>query len=174
MFLTVTKSTIYTILCYSSMSKVYTIESIQKMPISMQEAWDFFSNPSNLASITPANLGFNIISKYHGDKMYAGQIIEYTVSPVLGIPLYWMTEITHVQEGKYFIDEQRFGPYQLWHHQHHFEEIPGGVLMRDVVHYKIPLGWLGDLAHFLFVKKQLKGIFAFRYQVIEDKWGTYK
>jgi ligand-binding SRPBCC domain-containing protein len=106
--------------------------------------------------------------------MYAGQIIEYTVSPVLGIPLYWMTEITHVQEGRHFIDEQRFGPYQLWHHQHHFEAIPGGVLMRDIVHYKIPLGWLGDLAHFLFVKKQLQGIFSFRYQVIEDKWGTYK
>lgn len=156
------------------MSKVFTIETIQKIPISIEEAWEFFSNPSNLASITPANLGFNIISKHHGEKMYPGQIIEYKVSPVLSIPLYWMTEITQVKEGVYFVDEQRFGPYQLWHHQHHFQAIESGVQMRDLVHYKIPLGWIGDLAHSLFVKKQLEHIFSFRFQVIERKWGTYK
>lgn len=156
------------------MSKVYTIDTFQKIPISIEEAWEFFSNPSNLTSITPTNLGFNIISKHHGEKMYPGQIIEYKVSPVLSIPLYWMTEITQVKEGAYFVDEQRFGPYQLWHHQHHFQAIEGGVQMRDLVHYKIPLGWIGDLAHSLFVKKQLEHIFSFRFQVIERKWGTYK
>lgn len=87
------------------MSKVYSLKKIQQLPITLSEAWDFFSNPANLANITPANIGFNIISKHHVEKMYAGQIIEYIVKPVLGIPLYWMTEITHVQNKKYFIDE---------------------------------------------------------------------
>jgi hypothetical protein len=104
--------------------------------------------------------------------MYAGQIIEYTVKPLLGIPLYWMTEITHVQEGAYFVDEQRFGPYIMWHHQHHFKEVTGGVMMTDIVHYKIPLGFLGDIAHWLFVKKQLQGIFDFRFKAVIDKWGN--
>ena len=111
------------------MSKVYTIKTVQKIPISLAEAWDFFSKPSNFAAITPDILGFNIISKYHGERMYPGQIIEYTVKPVLGIPLYWMTEITHVEDHKYFVDEQRYGPYSMWHHQHHFKEIEGGVAM---------------------------------------------
>jgi ligand-binding SRPBCC domain-containing protein len=111
------------------MSKVYTIHTEQFIPISLTEAWDFFSSPANLAKITPAKMGFNIISKFHGEKMYPGQIIEYTVKPLLNIPLYWMTEITHVQEGAYFVDEQRFGPYTMWHHQHHFKAVPGGVKM---------------------------------------------
>jgi ligand-binding SRPBCC domain-containing protein len=106
--------------------------------------------------------------------MYPGQIIEYTVKPILGIPLYWMTEITHVQEGAYFVDEQRFGPYTMWHHQHHFTAVPGGVKMEDIVHYKIPLGFLGDIAQVVLVKKQLQGIFDFRFQAVEQKWGTYK
>lgn len=99
--------------------------------------------------------------------MYPGQIIEYKVSPVLGIPIYWMTEITHVEAHQFFVDEQRFGPYRLWHHQHHFKEVEGGVEMVDIVHYKIPFGWLGDLANFLFVRKKLKTIFNYRYQAIE-------
>ncbi len=156
------------------MSKVYTLHTYQEMPISLTEAWDFFSSPANLAKITPSHMGFNIISKHHGEKMYPGQIIEYTVSPVLNIPMYWMTEITHVEEGKYFVDEQRFGPYSLWHHQHHFKTIPGGVAMEDIVHYKIPMGFLGDIANGLFIKKQLKDIFDFRVKAIEEKWGTYK
>ncbi len=160
--------------CYNSMSKVYTLHTYQEMPISLTEAWDFFSSPANLAKITPSHMGFNIISKHHGEKMYPGQIIEYTVSPVLNVPMYWMTEITHVEEGKYFVDEQRFGPYSLWHHQHHFKEIPGGVAMEDIVHYKIPLGFLGDIANSLFIKNQLKDIFDFRVKAIEEKWGTYK
>ncbi len=132
----------------------------------MQTAWDFFSSPANLPKMTPDNLGFKIISKYHGDKMYAGQIIEYIVKPILGIPLYWMTEITQVNEHKFFIDEQRFGPYSLWHHQHHFKEVANGVEMTDIVHYKIPFWFLGDIAYALFVKKMLKGIFDFRYKKV--------
>jgi ligand-binding SRPBCC domain-containing protein len=154
------------------MSKVYTLQTEQFIPISLAEAWDFFSSPANLAKITPEHMGFNIISKHHGEKMYAGQIIEYTVKPLMGIPLYWMTEITHVQDGTYFVDEQRFGPYIMWHHQHHFKEVSGGVVMTDIVHYKIPLGFLGDIANWLFVKKQLQGIFDFRFKAVIDKWGN--
>lgn len=153
------------------MSKVYTIKTVQLLKISMEEAWDFFSSPKNLQKITPPKLGFAIISKYHGDKMYPGQIIEYIVKPVLGIPLYWMTEITHVEEKKYFIDEQRFGPYSLWHHQHHFKQTPDGVEMTDIVHYKLPLGFLGDIAHSLFVRRQLNQIFNYRYKIAENLWG---
>ena len=121
------------------MSKVYSFKTVQQIPISLDEAWDFFSNPANLANITPDGMGFKTISKFHGDTMYAGQVIEYKVSPVLGIPLYWMTEITHVDDKKYFVDEQRYGPYNMWHHQHHFKTIDGGVEMTDIVHYKLPL-----------------------------------
>jgi len=103
--------------------------------------------------------------------MYAGQLIEYRVSPVLGIPMYWMTEITHVVEGKYFIDEQRFGPYALWHHQHHFRAVEGGVEMTDIVHYKIPLGPLGWIADRLFVRQKLEQIFDYRYRKVSEMFG---
>ncbi len=155
------------------MSKIYSIKTIQKIPISLDEAWDFFSRPDNLKDITPSKLGFEIISKHHGPKMYAGQVIEYTVKPILGIPLYWMTEITHVQDKQYFIDEQRFGPYCLWHHQHHFKEIDGGVEMTDIVHYKLPLWFLGDIAQVVMVKKQLKEIFDFRFVAVEGRFGKW-
>lgn len=147
---------------------VYAFQTMQVIPVTLQQAWDFFSSPANLAAITPANMGFQIKSKFHGSRMYSGQIIEYTVRPVLGIPMYWMTEITHVEEGRYFVDEQRYGPYSLWHHQHFFREVPGGVEMTDIVHYKIPLGWLGDFANWLFVRRQLKGIFDFRFQKVKE------
>jgi ligand-binding SRPBCC domain-containing protein len=153
------------------MSKVYSLKTIQTIPVSLTQAWDFFSSPANLQAITPSNMGFNIISKHHGDKMYAGQIIEYKVSPVLGIPIYWMTEITHVEDKKHFIDEQRFGPYSLWHHQHHFKEVPGGTEMTDIVHYKLPFWFLGDVAHSLFVKKQLQHIFDYRFKKVEEIFG---
>jgi ligand-binding SRPBCC domain-containing protein len=143
------------------------------MPISIDQAWEFFSSPKNLKEIIPTNLGFNIISKHHGEKMYAGQIIEYIVKPILGIPLYWMTEISQVADKQYFIDEQRFGPYSLWHHQHHFKEIEGGVEMTDIVHYKIPFSILGDLAYRLFVKKQVQKIFEFRFIATEKKLGIW-
>lgn len=156
------------------MSQVYSLKTVQQMPVSLDLAWEFFSNPANLKEITPSNLGFQIISKHHGDRMYAGQIIEYKVSPVLGIPLYWMTEITHVAHKQFFVDEQRFGPYTLWHHQHHFKEIPGGVEMTDIVHYKLPLWFLGDIAHGLFVKRQLQQIFNHRFAVVEQRFGAWK
>jgi ligand-binding SRPBCC domain-containing protein len=155
------------------MSKVYSLKTVQKMPISLEVAWDFFSRPSNLKEITPTNLGFQIVSKHHGEEMYAGQIIEYTVRPLLGIPLYWMTEITHVKDKQYFIDEQRFGPYSLWHHQHHFTAIEGGVEMTDIVHYKLPLWFLGDIANFILVKNELKGIFDFRVKAVEERFGKW-
>ncbi len=152
----------------------HSIKTVQKIPISLEKAWDFFSNPANLQAITPDNMGFKVISKHQGDIMYAGQIIEYTVKPVLGIPIYWMTEITQVKDNQYFIDEQRFGPYSLWHHQHHFKAIDGGVEMTDIVHYKNPLGILGRLANTFFVKKKLDTIFNFRYQKVEEMFGRWE
>ncbi|BAV10001.1 Ligand-binding SRPBCC domain-containing protein [Filimonas lacunae] len=145
------------------MSKVYSLKTVQWLPVDISTAWQFFSSAHNLVEITPPDMGFDIVSKYHGNKLYAGQIIEYKLRLLGFIRLYWMTEITHVQEGAYFIDEQRFGPYALWHHQHHFKAVNGGVEMTDIVHYKIPFGWLGSLAHALYVKKQLKHIFDYRY-----------
>lgn len=153
------------------MSKVYSLKSIQTIPITLQQAWEFFSKPGNLKHITPAYMDFTIKSKHHGEQMYAGQIIEYTVKPLFGIPVYWMTEITHIKEGKYFVDEQRFGPYSLWHHQHHFKEGNNGVEMTDIVHYKIPFSFLGDLANTWFIQDQLKQIFDFRFQSVKEKFG---
>ncbi len=151
----------------------HSIKTVQKIPVTLEQAWAFFSNPANLQAITPPEMSFRIISAHHGDKMYAGQIIEYKVKPVAGIPVYWMTEITQVKEGEYFIDEQRFGPYRLWHHQHHFRSIPGGVEMTDIVHYKNPLGWLGRLANTLFVRKKLSTIFEYRRQRVESLFGAW-
>ncbi|HVZ24664.1 MAG TPA: SRPBCC family protein, partial [Sediminibacterium sp.] len=119
-------------------------------------------------------LDFRILSHYHGDYMYPGQIIEYKVRPLLGVPVYWMTEITQVAEGKFFIDEQRFGPYALWHHQHHFSEIAGGVEMTDIVHYRLPLGWLGNMAHDWFVKAKVRQIFAYRFQAVSRLFGEWQ
>lgn len=155
------------------MSKVYSIKTVQRIPVPMQQAWDFFSSPANLQKITPSQLGFRIISQHHGEKMYPGQIIEYKVHPLLGIPLYWMTEITHVEEERFFVDEQRFGPYTLWHHQHHFKTIEGGVEMTDIVHYKIPFWFLGDIAQALVVKKQLNDIFSYRFKKVEELFGRF-
>jgi ligand-binding SRPBCC domain-containing protein len=156
-----------------NMSKVYHLKTIQKIPVSLAEAWDFFSKPKNLAEITPKELDFNIISLYHGEEMYPGQIIEYKVKPLLGIPVYWMTEITHVEKERYFVDEQRFGPYSLWHHQHHFRAIPGGVEMTDIIHYKVPFGFLGDIAQWLVVKKNLQQIFTYRELAVTQRFGQF-
>jgi len=152
----------------------HSIKTVQKIPVSLKEAWNFFSNPANLQAITPANMGFKIISKHHGKKMYTGQVIEYKVSPILNIPMYWMTEITHVDELKYFIDVQRKGPYSFWHHQHHFKESEGGVEMTDIVHYKNPMGIIGEMGNILFVKNQLKKIFEFRFQKTEEIFGKWE
>ena len=151
----------------------YSIKTVQNIPVNIEKAWEFFSNPANLQAITPHTMGFQIISKYHGDTMYAGQIIEYKVKPILGIPVYWMTEITHMVDKKYFIDEQRFGPYQLWHHQHHFQQIKGGVQMTDIVHYRIPFGFIGNIANKMFVGKQLQNIFEYRFKKVEELFGRW-
>lgn len=155
------------------MSKVYNLKMVQRIPVTLKDAWNFFSQPANLQQITPGNMHFNIISKHHESEMYAGQIIEYKVKPFLGIEMYWMTEITHVEQLKYFVDEQRYGPYEMWHHQHHFIEINGGVEMTDIVHYKIPYWIFGDIANELFVKDQLDKIFNFRLRKVEDLFGKY-
>lgn len=150
---------------------VHSLKTIQLIPVSLTEAWDFFSNPANLQAITPPKMGFQIISKHHGPRMYAGQLIEYRVKPVLGIPLYWMTEITHVKDREFFVDEQRFGPYSLWHHQHHFKEVEGGVEMTDIVHYKIPGWFIGDIMNSVYVKNELKHIFDYRFKKVEELFG---
>ncbi len=111
---------------------------------------------------------FKVINDTFSDTMYEGQIIEYTVRPLLGIPLYWMTEITHVRDKIYFIDEQRFGPYSLWHHQHHFKETKDGVEMTDLLHYKVPLYAVGRLVNRLLVRKQVEKIFEYRYRKVEE------
>jgi ligand-binding SRPBCC domain-containing protein len=144
----------------------------QKLPISLEEAWTFFSNPANLKEITPAHMGFVVVSKHHGEQMYAGQIIRYIVKPVLGIPLKWCTEITHVSENHYFVDEQRFGPYAFWHHQHRFTAIDEGVLMEDILHYKVPFGFIGDIVNSLFVRNEVNGIFKYRKKILEERFGT--
>lgn len=153
------------------MSKVYSFKRVQRIPVSLDVIWDFFSTPDNLETITPDNMHFKTISKFHGSTLYPGQVIEYKLSPFLGIKFYWMTEITHVNPKTHFVDEQRFGPYGLWHHQHHFKLIDGGVEMTDIVHYKIPFWFIGDIAHAIFVKKQLQQIFDFRYKKVEELFG---
>jgi ligand-binding SRPBCC domain-containing protein len=135
----------------------------------------FFSSPLNLAKITPPEMGFIVTSPINPDtKMYPGMIITYKITPLLGIKMNWMTEITHVKEHEYFVDEQRSGPYALWHHQHHFKKIKGGVLMTDQLTYAIPYGPIGVIANKLLVKGQIEKIFKFREKVIVDLFGKYK
>jgi ligand-binding SRPBCC domain-containing protein len=152
---------------------MYSLKTIQKIPVPIDEAWSFFSNPANLQRITPTDMRFRIISHHHGDEMYPGQIIEYKVSPLLGIAVYWMTEIIHVAPRKFFVDEQRYGPYKMWHHQHHFREIDGGTEMTDIVHYKVPFWIAGILANRLIVRKELRKIFAYRHKIVEDLFGKW-
>ena len=146
----------------------------QRLPIDIATAWDFFSSPYNLKEITPPHLHFRIRTNSDSEKMFAGQIITYTVSPLLGIPLFWMTEITHVAHHHYFVDEQRFGPYALWHHKHFFTQLPGGIEMTDYIDYKLPGGCIGTIAHKLWIRKQIEEIFAYRYQALEQRFGTLR
>lgn len=152
---------------------VYELRSVQKIPITVAEAWAFFSHPKNLFPLTPPALNLKFTNELYGTDMYPGQIITYTIKPLLGLPLFWMTEITHMEPQCFFVDEQRLGPYALWHHQHHFKAISGGVEMTDIVHYKIPFAWLGTIAHQLFVKKQLYHIFRYRYEKIIELFGPW-
>lgn len=152
----------------------YQFTQTQKVPASIDTLWDFISSPGNLKRITPPYMGFEVISNSGTEKMYAGMIITYIVRPVFGIPMKWMTEITQVKERAYFVDEQRMGPYKLWHHQHKIEAIDGGVLMTDIVTYSPPFGFIGAIANALFIKKQLKQIFDFRTVAVENIFGVYK
>ncbi|MEZ0007286.1 ligand-binding SRPBCC domain-containing protein [Flavobacterium sp. 28YEA47A] len=153
--------------------KLYVIHTTQKLPISVEEAWEFIANPKNLELITPISMGFHTLS---GDEkaMFAGQIIHYKITPLFGISMQWVTEITHVQDQKFFVDEQRFGPYAFWHHKHFLKAIPGGVEMEDIVHYKLPMGILGRLAHPFLVKPKLDEIFAFRRNKLIELFGEFK
>jgi ligand-binding SRPBCC domain-containing protein len=154
--------------------KIYNLKRTQFLPISIETAWEFFSNPANLSKITPEHMGFKILYMSGGPKMYPGQIIRYVIRVLPGIPMSWTTEITHVHEPHYFIDEQRFGPYALWHHQHHFREVDGGVEMTDEVNYAIPFGPLGRLANRLFVEREVNRIFEHRYSVLEKFFSDKK
>lgn len=143
----------------------------QFIPRSLDEIWHFFSRPENLNDVTPGDMSFQILSDIRNLPMYEGMIICYKISPLTGIKMNWVTEITHISERKFFVDEQRFGPYAMWHHEHHFEERDGGVLMRDVLHYKVPYGIVGTIADTLFVDKKVEQIFAFRKKTIEELFG---
>jgi len=142
----------------------------QRLPIALDEAWDFFSDPRNLAVITPPEMGF-VVQTELPPRMHPGLIIKYQVRPLFNVPLTWVTEITHVIEHQMFVDEQRFGPYRFWHHQHHFREIPGGVEMRDIVHYDVGFGPLGDLANLIVVRPRVHAIFDFRRRVLDQRFG---
>lgn len=152
--------------------KIYELRRTQKLPISLEEAWDFLSDPANLAKITPDSMGFDIISGADR-KTYPGQIIRYKVSPLLGIKMNWVTEITQVQAPYYFIDEQRFGPYKFWHHKHFLKEVEGGVEMEDIIHYGLPMGILGQLVHPFLVKPKLEEIFEVRWEKLIEMFGEY-
>lgn len=155
------------------MKSMHKLHFSQKLPIDLQEAWLFFSSPSNLEKITPKSLALKI--KYHHapKTIYTGQIIAYNVQPFWNISMEWVTEIVAVQEPTYFIDEQKFGPYTFWHHEHWFTPIPNGTLMEDIIYYKVPLGILGKALHKLKIKNDLDHIFSHRIKVLENLFGRY-
>lgn len=146
----------------------YQFKRSQQFENSVDELWDFISNPKNLKLITPDYMGFDIISEEVPDKMYEGMIISYKVSPLLGIKSTWVTEITHVKDRKYFVDEQRMGPYKIWHHQHFLEENSKGTLMKDIVSYQPPFGFIGGIANELIIKKKLEEIFNYRTKALNE------
>lgn len=152
----------------------YQFRTVQKIPSSISEVWEFISSPANLKKITPDHMGFDILTSELPEKMYPGMIIAYKVSPILGLKMTWVTEITHVREKEYFVDEQRVGPYAIWHHEHKIKSIDGGVLMTDIVSYKPPFGILGTIANGLFIRKQLKAIFDYREKAVIDIFGHIK
>jgi ligand-binding SRPBCC domain-containing protein len=153
--------------------KTYALKYETFIPTTLDKAWDFFSSPLNLQKITPPDMSIVVTSDSdERTKIYPGMIITYKISPLLGIKFNWMTEITHVKEKEYFVDEQRFGPYALWHHQHHFKQMEGGVLMTDIVNYAIPYGFIGRIVNSLLVEKKLKKVFDFREETIGHLFGT--
>jgi ligand-binding SRPBCC domain-containing protein len=145
---------------------MHTLTRKQFLPITPDEAWDFFATPKNLNEVTPKELDFKILGDIP-EVMYEGLIIQYYVKPMLNIPVHWVTEITHIKDKKYFVDEQRKGPYKTWHHEHHFEEVTGGVMMTDILHYDVGKWIFGWIAGKLFVHKKVQEIFDFRYKALE-------
>lgn len=158
---------------FESKGIINQLTTVQNLPIGIKEAWGFFSNPKNLANITPDKLKFKIISSLDAE-IYPGQIIQYKVQPLPLYNSYWVTEITYMEKEKYFVDEQRFGPYAFWHHKHFFNVINGGVEMTDIVDYKIPFGWLGKLLFGRLIRSELKKIFNYRNQKLVELFGKYK
>lgn len=150
---------------------MHVLEREQILRCTLTEAWRFLSSPQNLKLITPSYMGFEIRSGYE-ESMYAGMIITYRVSPFLKLPITWVTEITHVQAPFYFVDEQRIGPYTLWHHQHFLEETEEGIRMRDKVHYRLPLGIIGKWIEKWLVRRRLESIFEFRKQKLDKIFNT--
>jgi ligand-binding SRPBCC domain-containing protein len=153
--------------------KIHRLQYETALPLTLSEAWDFFSNPANLGRITPKEMDFRIVSG-SGQRTYAGQLIIYKLRPLMGIPLQWVTEITQCAEGKYFIDEQRSGPYRFWHHEHRFSETADGVLMTDILHYALPFGILGELMGGLFLHNKVRQIFTYREQVLREHFPAQR
>ena len=150
----------------------YQFKRKQHVPASIDEVWDFISSPQNLKEITPDYMGFEITTDDLPQKMYAGMIISYWVRPLLGIKTNWVTEITQVKDKAYFVDEQRVGPYAMWHHQHIIEPTDQGTLMTDIISYKPPMGFLGAIANSLIIKNKLHEIFEYRTQAVEKRFGV--
>ncbi len=149
----------------------YQFSKEQKLNASLDDVWDFISSPANLKQITPSYMGFDISSPNLAEKMYAGMMISYVVRPLFGIKTRWLTEITHVKDKSYFVDEQRFGPYVIWHHQHFIEPTDTGVLMKDIITYQPPFGVLGAIANTLIIQNKLEEIFEFRRVALEKRYG---
>ena len=158
---------------FQKQGRIFQLSSILNLPIELDEAWEFLSNPANLKIITPDYMGFNILSGT-SEPMYPGQIISYNVSPLMGLKMNWVTEISHVKEKEFFVDEQRVGPYALWHHKHFVREIENGTEMRDVVHYQLPLPLIANRFHSILVKPKLRDIFNYRTKTLTDMFGEYK
>lgn len=150
--------------------KIHTLEQHQILPITREQAWEFFSTPANLEEITPEDVGFEITSPL-AEKMFEGQIITYRVKIAPAVRVSWVTEIKCVDEGCSFVDEQRFGPYKFWHHRHEFESVDGGVIMHDTVHYALPFGPFGALSHVIFVRRKLEWIFNCRKRILSKRFG---
>jgi len=150
---------------------IYTLHHEQIISASIERVWDYFATPRNLNEMTPPDMAFEFI--HGGDEpMYAGQIIAYKVAVLPGMRVRWLTQITHVEPYRRFIDEQRVGPYRLWIHEHRFESLPNSVRMTDRVTYALPFGPLGDLAHTLFIRRRLAQIFDYRREKVNALFGS--
>jgi ligand-binding SRPBCC domain-containing protein len=147
-------------------SKTWTL----RLTLPLEDAWTFFSRPENLEKITPKSMQFKILSNITSTEMYEGMMIRYQVRPVFNLPLHWTTEITHCKDKSYFIDEQRTGPFALWHHEHHFKATEGGTEMSDILTYALPFGFLGRMVNRLFVSRQIDSIFAYRAEILKNKF----